>query len=78
MTTAAMKKEIVKSIDAVHSEALIKAIYLLLNAEVKQMQKTIKPFTIQEFYARAEKSEKDIKAGRVIDSSRVRAKFSSK
>jgi len=78
MTTATMKKEIARSIDAIQSEALIKAIYLLLNDEIKQMKNTIKPLTMNEFYSRNKKSEKDIKAGKLKDISKLKAKFASK
>jgi putative addiction module component (TIGR02574 family) len=41
-------------------------------------KKTEKPLTLKEFYDRNKKAEKDIKAGRIIDSSKLKAKFSQK
>lgn len=78
MTTDNMKKEIRRSIEVVQSEELIKAIYLLLHAEVKHIKKAIRPLSMEEFYARHEKSQKDIKAGRLKDSSKLKAKYSTK
>jgi hypothetical protein len=78
MTTTKMKKEILKSIEFIQNEDLIKAIYLLLNSEVNHINNTLSPMSIDEFYNRQTKSLKDIKSGRLSDSSKIKAKYSAK
>ena len=78
MTTVAIKKQIHKAIDIVESEQLLKAIYMILNTELKHKKEAIKPFTLEEFYARNEQSQKEIKQGKLIEHKTVKAKYSSK
>ena len=52
MTTTAIKKQIHSAIDIIESEQLLKAIYMILNQEIKNKTDIIKPFTLDEFYER--------------------------
>ena len=78
MTTTAIKKQIHKAIDIVQSEPILKAIHLILNQELRQKKEAIKTFTLDEFYARNNQSQKEIKHGKLIEHKAVKAKYSSK
>ncbi|HWY33693.1 MAG TPA: hypothetical protein VNX68_03555 [Nitrosopumilaceae archaeon] len=78
MTTIAIKKQIHKAVDIVESEQILKAIYMILNAELKHKKEVIKPFTLDEFFARNEQSQKEIKQNKLIEHKVVRAKYSGK
>lgn len=78
MTTIAIKKQIHDAIDIIESEQVLKAIHMILNAELKHSKDVIKPFTLEEFYDRNEQSQKDIKKGKLVEHKDVKAKFSGK
>ncbi len=78
MTKTAIKKELHKAIDIVESEQLLKAIYMILNEELKNTKQAIKPFTLDEFYARNTQSQKEIKQGKLIEHKSVRIKYGTK
>jgi hypothetical protein len=78
MTTAAIKKELHKAIDIVNSEQLLKAIYIILNEELKKADEVIKPFTVEEFYARNSQSQKEIEQGKLLTHKSIKAKYSIK
>ena len=78
MTKTAIKKQIHKAIDIVESEQLLKAIYMILNTEIKHKKEALKPFTEEEFYARNAQSQKEIKQGKLIEHKTIKAKYSSK
>lgn len=75
MTTTAIKKQIHKAIDLVQSEPILKAIHLILDQELKQKKEALHVFTIDEFYARNNLSQKDIKQGRLTEHKVVKAKY---
>ena len=78
MTTATIKKQIHTAIDNVESEQLLKAIHSIIDHELKHKKDNLKPFTLEEFYARNNQSQKEIKLGKVIDHKAVKAKFAKK
>lgn len=78
MTKTAIKKQIHTAIDVVESEQLLKAIYMILNSEIKHTKEALKPFTEEEFYARNAQSQKEIKQGKLIEHKTIKAKYSSK
>lgn len=78
MTTTAIKKQIHSAIDIIESEQLLKAIYMILNQEIKNKTDIIKPFTLDEFYERNAQSQKEILQGKLIDHKSVNSKFASK
>ena len=78
MTTTAIKKELHKAIDIVDSEQLLRAIFMILNEELKNKKEAIKPFTLDEFYDRNAQSQKQIKQGKLIEHKSVKAKYASK
>jgi hypothetical protein len=78
MTTSAIKKQIHKAIDMVQSEPILKAIHLILDQELRQKKEAVKAFTIEEFYARNNQSQKEIKQGKLIEHKSVKGKYNSK
>ncbi len=78
MTKTAIKKQIHKAVDIVDSDQLLKAIYMLLNEEIKNKKEVIKPFTLEEFYDRNDQSQKEIKQGKLIPHKSVKIKYGSK
>jgi len=78
MTTAAIRKQIHKAIDSVHTEPILKAIHLILEQELKQKNEAIKSFTVAEFYERNNQSQKEIKQGKLIAHKTVKAKYSGR
>ena len=76
MTKAAIKKQIHKAIDIIDSEQLLKAIYILLNEELENKKEVLKPFALEEFYARNAQSQKEIKQGKLIEHKSVKVKYS--
>lgn len=76
MTTIAIKKQIHYTVDVVESKQVLKAIYMILNAELKHSKEVLKPFTLEEFYERNERSQKDIKKGKLFEHKDVKAIFS--
>ena len=78
MTKAAIKKQLHKAIDIVDSEQILKAIYMILNQELKNKKEVIKPFTLEEFYDRNTQSQKEIKQGKLIDHKSVKKKYAIK
>jgi hypothetical protein len=78
MTTTAIKKQIHSAIDIIESEQLLKAIYMILNQEIKNKTDILKPFTLDEFYERNTQSQKEIMQGKLIDHKSVKSKFSYK
>ena len=57
-----------KELEEIQDESLIQTIKSLLKfARKKSYESKLKPLSIKEYKARAEASEKDIKAGRVKD-----------
>ncbi len=78
MRAIALKKEIHQAIDIVDSEQLLKAVYMILNEEIKHKKEAIEPFTIEEFYARNEQSQKEIKQGKLLEHKSIRKKYSHK
>ena len=78
MTTTAIKKQLHKAIDIVDSEQILKAIYIILNEELKNKKEGIRPFTSEEFYARNSQSQKEIKHGRLVAHKSVKIKYKAK
>jgi len=78
MTTTTIKKQIHEAIDIVESEPILKAIHMILNAELQHKKKAMKPFTIEEFYARNNQSQKEIKQGRLIEHKSIKMKYGAK
>ena len=78
MTTTAIKKQIHSAIDIIESEQLLKAIYMILNQEIKNKTDIIKPYTLDEFYERNAQSQKEILQRKLIDHKSVNSKFASK
>ncbi len=78
MTTTAIKKQIHKAIDSIESEPILKAIHMILDQELKHKKEALKPFSLEEFYARNTQSQKEIKQGKVTAHKAVKAKFSGK
>jgi hypothetical protein len=78
MTTTAIKKQIHSAIDIIESEQLLKAIYMILNQEIKNKTDILKPFTLDEFYERNTQSQKEIMQGKLIEHKSVKTKFDSK
>ena len=78
MTALAIRKEIHKAIDNIESEQLLKAVYIILNEELKHKKENINPFTLEEFYARNNQSQKEIKQGKLIDHKAIKKKFATK
>ncbi len=78
MTTTAIKKQIHSAIDIIESEQLLKAIYMILNQEIKNKKDILKQFTLDEFYERNNQSQKEILQGKLIDHKTVKSKFASK
>ena len=78
MTTITIKKQIHKAVDIIESEQILKAIHIILNQELKHKNDLIKPFSLEEFYARNNQSQKEIKQGKLIEHKTVKAKFAIK
>ncbi|MBC7694650.1 MAG: hypothetical protein H7141_04300 [Burkholderiales bacterium] len=78
MTALAFRKEIHKAIDNIESEQLLKAVYIILNEELKHKKESIKPFTLEEFYARNNQSQKEIKQGKLIAHKTIKKTFATK
>ena len=78
MTAIDIRKEIHKAIDNIESEQLLKAVYMILNEELKRKKESVKPFTLEEFYARNNQSQKEIKQGKLIAHKVVKKKFAIK
>lgn len=76
MTKAAIKKQLHKAIDIIDSEQLLKAIYIILNEELKNKKEVINPFALEEFYDRNAQSQKEIKQGKLIEHKSVKIKYS--
>lgn len=76
MTKAAIKKQLHKAIDIIDSEQLLKAIYIILNEELKNKKEVINPFALEEFYGRNAQSQKEIKQGKLIEHKSVKIKYS--
>ena len=61
-------KQLKKELDKIEDESLIQAIKSLLSfAKKRDYELHLKPMTIEEYKARIESSENDIKEGRVIN-----------
>ena len=78
MTKTAIKKQLHKAIDIVDSEQILKAIYIILNEALRNKKEAIKPFTLEEFYARNTQSQKEIKQGKLVEHKNVKAKYAIK
>lgn len=78
MTKTAIKKELHKAIDIVDSEQILKAIYMILNEALRNKKEAIKPFALEEFYARNAQSQKEIKKGKLVEHKNVKAKYGIK
>ena len=78
MTTITLKKELHKAIDVVENAQILNALYNILHAEIKHTKAIFKPFTADEFYARNEQSQKEIKQGKLIEHKAIKAKYSLK
>ncbi|MBX3164356.1 MAG: hypothetical protein KF900_07740 [Bacteroidetes bacterium] len=72
MTKTAIKRELHKAIDIVESEQLLKAVHTILSSEIKHKNEVLKPFTLEEFYARNAQSQKEIKQGKLIEHKTVK------
>ncbi len=75
MTTSSIKKQIHEAIDIVDSTSILKAIQIILNAELKHKKDIIHPFTLEEFYGRNNQSQKEIKQGKLIEHKHVKMKY---
>ncbi|MES2837466.1 MAG: hypothetical protein V4667_08080 [Bacteroidota bacterium] len=78
MKALTIKKELHKAIDVIENEQLLKAIYMIVNEQIAQTKNALKPFTLKEFYERNEKSENEIKLGKVISHKDVKKKYNLK
>jgi len=77
MTATTLKKRIQKAMDNVNDESVLEEIYSILE-KAKKRRSPMKPMTLKELFARDAKSEKDIKAGRLIPVEEVRKRFATK
>ena len=75
MTTSAIKKQLHDAIDSVDSQPLLKAIQLILDQELKHKKEALVPFKIEEFYARNNRSQKEIREGKLIEHKTIKAKY---
>jgi hypothetical protein len=75
MTTSSIKKQIHKAVDIVDSASILKAIHIILSAELKHKKETIHPFTMEEFYERNNQSQKEINQGKLIEHKSVKMKY---
>jgi hypothetical protein len=48
---------------------------LILDSEIKHTKETIRPFTLEEFYARNTQSQKEIKQDKLIEHKTVKLKY---
>jgi hypothetical protein len=71
MTTATLKKQLHKTIDNINDNALLEAVYVLLNNK----KQTLKPLTEADFYKRNGKSQQDIIEGRLYTQASVKKRF---
>lgn len=78
MTTTALKKQIHQALQIVESPEILKAVQLILNQELKHKKEALSPFTLEEFFARNNQSQKEIKQGKLIDHKTVKARYSGK
>ncbi len=78
MTKTAIKKQLHKAIDIVDSEQILKAIYMILNEALRNKKEALKPFTLEEFYARNTQSQKEIKQGKLVEHKNVKVKYGTK
>jgi hypothetical protein len=75
MTRSALKKQIHEAIDSIESQPILKAIQMILDQELKHKKDALKPFTLEEFFARNTQSQKEIKQGALIDRKSIKAKY---
>jgi hypothetical protein len=75
MTTSSIKKQIHKAVDIVDSASILKAIQIILNAELKHKKDIIRPFTMEEFYDRNNQSQKEIKQGKLTEHKHIKLKY---
>ena len=74
MTRSVLKKQIHEAIDSIESQPILKAIHMILDQELKHKKDALKPFTLEEFFARNTQSQKEIKQGALIDRKSIKAK----
>ncbi len=73
MTTTSLKKQIHESVDSIHDTDLLEAVYTILNKA--GTKKSLKPMSLDEFYARNAQSQKEIKEGKLFTQEEVKKKF---
>ncbi|HVD98091.1 MAG TPA: hypothetical protein VNB90_07780 [Cytophagaceae bacterium] len=78
MTTKTLKKQIHEAIEIVESPELLQAVYLILSNDRRRKEELLKPFTLEEFYDRQNRSQKDIKSGKLIEHKSIKKKYNSK
>ena len=78
MTTKILKKQIHEALETVESQELLQAVYVILNNDRKRKEEVLKPFSLEEFYDRQARSQKDIKNGKLIEHKSIKKKYSSK
>lgn len=78
MTNTTIKNQIHKAVDIIDSTEVLKAIHMLLHAEIKHTQDALQPFTLEEFYERNAQSQKEIKQGKLVSHKKIKSKYGSK
>ncbi len=78
MTTAALKKQLLETIEKIDDNALLSAFYDILNKTVSNSKPEITPFSLEAFYARNAQSQKEIKSGKLISHKDVKKRFAFK
>ena len=66
MNIQTQKLNLIEQLMLLNDKSIIRKIEKMLELPVRRSQTSLKPMTIDEFYARVEQSEKAIKEGRII------------
>ena len=78
MNLQARKLNLIDFLLRLQDESIIKKIEGILTSSKKTTDLILKPFTEEEFYARNERSQKDIREGKLVSHKEVKARFSVK
>ncbi|MEO8148002.1 MAG: hypothetical protein ABI723_10215 [Bacteroidia bacterium] len=79
MTTIALKENLIKSISRIDDRELLNALNKIISKTMdtnsKKSKESLKRFTMEEFLARNERAENDIKNGNIFSNDEVFAMF---
>ncbi len=78
MTTTALKKQLLETIEKIDDNALLSAVYDILNKAISNSNQELTPFSLEAFYARNAQSQKEIKSGKLISHKEVKKRFAFK